>query len=129
MTIVRQPDTPALHCAKKQQAYRSITKYRVAVDLNKFRDVRLYGGLLTMLALVLLSGCATARNLGEAAAAARRQQNDLQARATMAAVCDIPVAAYHRALDARDRQAVDLICAPPLAVVLPERLPERLVTP
>lgn len=100
----------------------SIAKSSPGVDLNKSSGVRLYGGLLTLAGLLLLTGCDAVRHYGEAAAAARREQNDLQTRGTMAAVCDIPVASYYRVLDARDRQAVDLICEPAGAVVLPARL-------
>lgn len=75
---------------------------------------------------LLLPGCSTVRHYGEAAAAARREQNDLQARGTMAAVCDIAIASYLRELDARERQGVTLICPPADAAA---GLPELLVAP
>lgn len=81
---------------------------------------------LLLLTMVCLSGCAPVRHYGEAAAAARREQNDLQARATMAATCDIAVASYLRELSPRERQGVALICPDPAAAA---GLPELLVAP
>lgn len=79
-----------------------------------------------MLALSGLSGCDTIRHYGEAAAAARRQQNDLQARATVAAACDVALASYWRALGPRERQALYLLCAPASVI---EGLPQQLAAP
>ncbi len=85
---------------------------------------RLSAALLA--ALLLLPGCDTVRHWGEAGAAARREQNDLQARATMAATCDIAIASYLRELSPRERQGVALICPPPAPA---GGLPELLAAP
>lgn len=76
--------------------------------------------------LAVLSGCAPIQHYGEAAAAARRQQNDLQARATVAAACDVALASYWRELTPRERQALYLLCAPASVV---EGLPMQLTAP
>lgn len=81
---------------------------------------------MLLLTVLPLGGCDTVRHWGEAGAAARREQNDLQARATMAATCDIAIASYLRELNPRERQGVALICPPPDAAA---GLPELLIAP
>lgn len=49
--------------------------------------------------LPLLAACSDVRLLGAAAAEKRRVMNDMQARATMAAVCDMSLGAYLRELN------------------------------
>jgi hypothetical protein len=64
--------------------------------------------LLSLLAL--LPGCAEVQDYGQVAVQARRTMNDMQARATMAATCDIALGAYFRELSALERQYVGLVC-------------------
>ena len=67
----------------------------------------------TMLALgvlALLAGCAEVQTYGAAAIEQRRVMNDLQARATMAATCDIALGAYFRELSVIERHYAELVC-------------------
>ncbi len=57
-----------------------------------------------------LAGCAQVQTLGMAAIEQRRQMNDMQARATMAATCDIALGAYFRELSEIERQYAGLVC-------------------
>jgi uncharacterized protein YceK len=79
--------------------------------------------MLSLLVLGLLSACAEVRSQGAAAIEQRRAMNDMQARATMAATCDISLGAYFRELSALERQYAGLVCggvpAAPTAPVLP----------
>ena len=65
---------------------------------------------LAPLAMLLLAGCQTVQTWGAAAIERRRQMNDMQARATMAAVCDIALGAYFRELSEVERQYAGLVC-------------------
>ncbi len=60
--------------------------------------------------LATLAGCAQVQTLGTAAIEQRRQMNDMQARATMAATCDISLGAYFRELSEIERQYAGLVC-------------------
>ncbi len=60
--------------------------------------------------LVTLAGCAQVQSLGMAAIEQRRRMNDMQARATMAATCDIALGAYYRELSDVERQYAGLVC-------------------
>ncbi len=60
--------------------------------------------------LATLAGCAQVQTLGMAAIEQRRQMNDMQARATMAATCDIALGAYFRELSETERQYAALVC-------------------
>ncbi len=70
--------------------------------------MRTMAGLLLL--LPLLGACSDARMLGGAVAEQRRVMNDMQARATMAAVCDISLGAYWRELNAVERTYAGLVC-------------------
>ena len=90
-------------------------------------------GLLVL--LPLLAACSDIRMLGAAAAEKRRVMNDMQARATMAAVCDMSLGAYLRELNEMERRYAGLVCGdalvmqaplpPPVGAASP--LPEQLV--
>jgi hypothetical protein len=62
------------------------------------------------LALLLVPACAEVQSLGQATVEQRRTMNDMQARATMAASCDISLGAYFRELSPLERQYVGLVC-------------------
>jgi len=59
---------------------------------------------------LLLGACQAVQTYGAAAIEARRQMNDMQARATMAATCDIALGAYFRELSEMERKYVALVC-------------------
>jgi hypothetical protein len=61
-------------------------------------------------ALLFLSACAEVRSYGAVAIEQRRTMNDLQARATMAATCDISLGAYFRELSPMERHYAGLVC-------------------
>ncbi len=69
--------------------------------------------LLSLLPLTLNLGCAQVGGYGAAAAQHRRTANDLQARATMAATCDIALGAYFRQLSPLERRYAGLVCGGP----------------
>ncbi len=62
----------------------------------------------------VLSGCAqqlaTIQAAGAAAIEAKRQINDMKARAIMAATCDISLGAYFRELSDVERKYAALVC-------------------
>ena len=101
--------------------------------------MRALAGLFAL--LPLLAACSDVRMLGAAAVEQRRVLNDMQARATMAAVCDMSLGAYLRELNEVERRYAGLVCGDvlvmrePLPARLPERpdaasrLPEQLLTP
>ena len=79
-------------------------------------------GLLMLVAgLPLLGACSDLQTLGAAAVEQRRVMNDMQARATMAAVCDISLGAYLRELNDLERTYAGLVCGG-AGTALPERL-------
>lgn len=89
--------------------------------------MRALAGLLVLLPLI--AACSEVRTMGAAAAEKRRVMNDMQARATMAAVCDISLGAYLRELNETERTYAGLVCgdveamrAALRAPVLPRRL-------
>ena len=73
------------------------------------------------LILTVLGGCTDFHLLGAAAIEKRRAINDLQARATMAAACDIAVGAYFRELSDLERRYVALVCGGPQTGSKPEK--------
>jgi hypothetical protein len=79
------------------------------------------GGLALL--LVLLAGCADVQMLGATGIEQRRVMNDMQARGTLAAVCDISLGAYLRELNAMERHFAGLVCG------ADPGLPEQLVSP
>lgn len=70
--------------------------------------------LSALLCALLLSGCASQlsaiQRLGAEAIESRRRMNDMEARAIMAATCDISVGALFRELSPLERRYVALIC-------------------
>lgn len=65
---------------------------------------------LVLGAVSLLSACAQIQTYGAVAIEQRRAMNDLQARATMAATCDIALGAYFRELSLVERRYAGLVC-------------------
>jgi hypothetical protein len=70
--------------------------------------MRVLIGMLLLLPFV--GACSDVRMLGATAAEQRRVMNDMQARATLAAVCDISLGAYLRELSAVERRYAGLVC-------------------
>ena len=66
--------------------------------------------LLPAMPLLVLPACAEVQSYGQATIEQRRVMNDMQARATMAASCDIALGAYFRELSPLERQYVGLVC-------------------
>jgi hypothetical protein len=75
--------------------------------------------------LLLIGACSDVQMLGATAVEQRRVMNDMQARASMAAVCDISLGAYFRELNELERRYAGLVCGD-VGVMLPP-LPEQLV--
>lgn len=73
-------------------------------------------------AFVLLSACTEVQTYGAAALEQRRVMNDLQARATIAATCDIALGAYFRELSPMEQRYAGLVCGG----ILPEPVEPRL---
>ena len=71
---------------------------------------------IALLAVLLLGACSDVEMLGATAAEKRRTMNDMQARATMAAVCDISLGAYLRELNAVERRYAGLVCGDAQAI-------------
>ena len=74
--------------------------------------------LALLLAPLTLAACAEVQTLGTSAIQQRRMMNDLQARLTMAATCDISLGSYFRELSELERHYVGLVCGgvlPPLS--------------
>ncbi|MEZ5864362.1 MAG: hypothetical protein R3D25_09985 [Geminicoccaceae bacterium] len=89
--------------------------------------------LVLMAGLPLLGACSDLQALGATAAEQRRVMNDMQARATMAALCDISLGAYLRELNQLERTYAGLVCGDVgamgqalLPTAVPASLPERL---
>ena len=66
--------------------------------------------LMPAFLLLVLPACAEVQSLGQATIEQRRMMNDMQARATMAAACDISLGAYFRELSPLERQYAGLVC-------------------
>lgn len=66
--------------------------------------------LLAFAALALLAGCTKVQSYGTIAIEQRRALNDMQARATMAATCDLSLGSYFRELSPIERQYAGLVC-------------------
>ncbi|MCS6879070.1 MAG: hypothetical protein N2038_10685 [Geminicoccaceae bacterium] len=76
---------------------------------------------LCALLLAALPACARLETFSAAALEQRRAMNDLQARLTLAATCDISLGAYFRELSELERHYVGLVCGG----VLPPAPPAR----
>jgi len=73
--------------------------------------IRILLVVATVLAiLIILSASSNVRSLGATAIEQRRVMNDMQARATMAATCDIALGAYFRELSENERAYAGLVC-------------------
>jgi stage V sporulation protein SpoVS len=71
-----------------------------------------------LLAPLALAACAEVQAIGTSAIQQRRMMNDLQARFTLAATCDISLGSYFRELSELERHYVGLVCGgvlPPLS--------------
>jgi hypothetical protein len=66
--------------------------------------------LADLLVVLLLGACTDVKTLDAAAVEKLRIMNDMQARATMAAVCDISLGAYFRELNMIERRYPGLVC-------------------
>ena len=66
--------------------------------------------LLALGVLGLFAGCTRIEGYGAVAIEQRRAMNDLQARATMAATCDIALGAYFREMSPTERRYAALVC-------------------
>ena len=77
--------------------------------------------LLSM--LLALAACTEVQTYGAAAVEQRRAMNDLQARATMAATCDIALGAYFRELSPMEQRYAGLVCGGIFPEVSDSRLP------
>ena len=75
--------------------------------------------LLSLTTLGALAACTQVETYGVLAIEKRRQMNDMQARATMAATCDIALGAYFRELSEIERRYAGLVCGG----MLPDQLP------
>ena len=74
--------------------------------------------LTALLVPLALAACAEVQTFGTGAIQQRRMMNDLQARFTMAATCDISLGSYFRELSELERHYVGLVCGgvlPPLS--------------
>ena len=65
---------------------------------------------LVLATFTVLGGCAEVTTLGATGIEHRRMMNDSQARATMAAACDISLGAYSRELTISEQRYTALIC-------------------
>ena len=74
-------------------------------------------------ALMLLSACAEVQSYGSVAIEQRRTMNDMQARATMAATCDIALGAYFRELSPMEQRYAGLVCGGLFPEPVESRLP------
>lgn len=79
--------------------------------------------LFAVLALGLLAACAEVQAYGSATIEQRRTMNDLQARATMAATCDISLGAYFRELSPMEQRYAGLVCGGLFPEPVESRLP------
>ena len=78
--------------------------------------------LFAVSALGLLAACTEVQHYGAAAVEQRRSMNDLQARATMDATCDIALGAYFRELSPMEQRYAGLVCGG----IFPEPIETRL---
>ena len=66
--------------------------------------------LAAVSALAFVTACTEVQHYGAVAIEQRRSMNDLQARATMAATCDIALGAYFRELSQIEQRYAGLVC-------------------
>jgi hypothetical protein len=78
---------------------------------------------LAIAALALMTACTEVQTYGSAAIEQRRVMNDLQARATMAATCDIALGAYFRELSPMEQRYAGLVCGGIFPELSDPRLP------
>ncbi len=83
--------------------------------------------LLPSLLLFALPACTEIQAFGTGAIQQRRMMNDLQARFTMAATCDISLGSYFRELSELERHYVGLVCGGVLPALTAPRATEPRV--
>ncbi|MEO1144101.1 MAG: hypothetical protein AAFY26_00650 [Cyanobacteria bacterium J06638_22] len=76
--------------------------------------------------VAMLPACERVSLLSASAVEQRRTANDMQARLTMAATCDIAIGSYFRELNATERQYAGLVCGGEQPTEGELRLPARL---
>ena len=76
-----------------------------------------------LVAASLLSACTEVGTYGAVAVEQRRTMNDMQARATMAATCDIALGAYFRELSPMEQRYAGLVCGGLFPEPVESRLP------
>ena len=74
-------------------------------------------------AILLLTACTEVQTYGSALIEQRRTMNDMQARATMAATCDIALGAYFRELSPMEQRYAGLVCGGIFPEMSDPRLP------
>jgi hypothetical protein len=74
--------------------------------------------------LPLIGACSDVQMVGATAVEQRQVMNDMQARATMAAVCDISLGAYFRELNEIERRYAGLVCGD--VAIMQAPLPSRV---
>ena len=79
--------------------------------------------LAALSALALLAACTEVQTYGAVAVEQRRTMNDMQARATMAATCDIALGAYFRELSPMEQRYAGLVCGGIVPEMSEPRLP------
>ena len=79
--------------------------------------------LAAISALTLITACSEVQHYGAVAIEQRRSMNDLQARATMAATCDIALGAYFRELSPIEQRYAGLVCGGVFPMEAEPRLP------
>ena len=79
--------------------------------------------LLAVSTLALLTACTEVQTYGAAAIDQRRVMNDLQARSTMAATCDISLGACSRELNTMGQRYAGLVCGGLFREMLEPRMP------
>jgi hypothetical protein len=85
-------------------------KRNIYLFMAFLQEVRMRVLIGMLLLLPFVGACSDVRMLGATAAEQRRVMNDMQARATLAAVCDISLGAYLRELSAVERRYAGLVC-------------------
>lgn len=73
--------------------------------------------------VALLGACTEVQTYGQAVIENRRVMNDMQARATMAATCDIALGAYFRELSPMEQRYAGLVCGGIFPAEADPRLP------
>lgn len=136
----RPPVTPAYYWTGAVAEMRSLCQPVSSLDIddangsadgrsaNRSAKYRGHDRMMrtAILGVLLLAGCAELQTYGAAAAERRKVMNDMQARGTMAAVCDVAIGSYWREFTAAERLFADEICGDTTSVMTAmERLEAR----